>query len=192
MTPEQLRAAGYQGWTVTLLDGSRLYEAKPWRPGRYQVVGGETFRLPDRSTVEWLDVPQLRIRSLECYFDGKEVGLVRQEGADDMRFIQYKRGAITVEAGAGDTRDMAGHHPAPMRTGPQSYYIGCFSPSGQWARLFELRRGLPDPLERMPMVAHPCWPLPHGWGLAPVVIGLRPEDIPPPPVSASSFVVAAR
>jgi hypothetical protein len=58
--------------------------------------------------------------------------------------------------------------------------MGYYNETLKFAQMWEVKRGVVQPKE-YPMVGHPCWPRPHGYGLSPVVMGLKDSDIPSVP-----------
>ena len=193
--PPPLHQTDYEGWSVVLRDGSRVYEAVPWNPNLLQLAPGAKslpVRGYGRNTRDFLDVKWYEIQTLEVYFsrdtipDQPAVLLERAPGADKVRFFQFKMGAVKVSAGGGgDSGDRLPEGQA--RQGTFGYRVGYWNPHTNECQAIEVTR---KGSKRLPVVAHPCWPRPYGYGLAPYVVHLRDDEVPASPVGGT--VLASR
>ncbi len=185
-----LAKSKYEGWSVLLRDGSRLYEANVWNPSLAQLhrhARSKPIRRTSRDTMDFMDVPNDQIMQLEIYF-ARELGetqpcylVQREPGNDYIRFIQYKMGGVAVGSGHSEADPMKGQ----MRTGIYGYKAGTFNWKLMQCVMSEITaRGVTP----MPIVAHPCWPRPLGHGISPLAVGLTDSQVPPPP-NASPLVV---
>lgn len=179
-----IRDSGYQGWVV-YVDGSPIFEAVPHQPRLLQPARGSIVlppRRPDRNTMEWKNLPHDRVHRLELYFarhrltSQPAIRIDRQPGNPDMRFLQSKLGGVAIGAGAGNSRDRL--DVGQQRLGVVGYRVGFWNPAANECRLFELTR---DTTRDLGSVLHPCWPAPLGFGIAPWVVGLTEEQVPPAP-----------
>jgi hypothetical protein len=188
---ESLAASGYEGW-VAYVDGSPIFEARPANVSLAQLIPGavDQVRAAARDTVEWRDLPQERVQAVELYaFHGHWgeqpiLRIDREPGFPQMRFIQMKlRGLIVPTHGARGLE----------RTGIAGYRIGYYNPPRAEYDLLELTpqyRSQMDPAGGFrppgapPLKGHPCWPRPHGFGLAPHTVGLTEDQVPSPPGAA--------
>lgn len=204
MTPDQIRESTFEGW-VAWLDGTPAYvngqlvgydvctpifEAVPHNPALLPVVPG-THQVPvrqaNRNTLDWKLVPHERIVQLELYafrgaYPKQPVIQITKLPGHDMRWIQFKRGGIVVPAAM-----HAGETMGQRRLGTTAYVIGYWDRTVGEARLLEVSaRG--GKIEQLGLDGrnHPCWPRPLGFGISPVVLGLKTDDVPaPPPVFAT-------
>jgi hypothetical protein len=184
LTTEALRASSYEGW-VAWVNGQPIFEAVPLNPRLAQLAPGaatQMTRQPGRNVMDWDDVPNERIDLLEVYFDRgfrKEqpaLMIAKNPGAD-LCFFQMKTTGMVVNVG------VLAHaqHRGQERTGVHGYRIGYFDRKQNFSMMWEVQRGVWQPKE-YPIVGHPCWPRPHGYGLNPTIMGLTESDVPSVPV----------
>jgi hypothetical protein len=186
----ELASSDYEGWSVLMRDGSRLYESNPWNPKLAQ-LHRTAYHLPirreDRQTMAWDDVPQRDIMQLEVYFarhlGGEQPACLIQRGCETLRFIQFKMGAIVVGSGAREADPMRGQH----RQGIFGYKVGYWNWKLQEAQLYIITA---KGVETLPKVVHPCWPRPMGYGIGAQYVGLSEDQVPPVP-TANPLVVPA-
>jgi len=185
ITTEALRASSYEGWVAWLKDGSPIFEAVPFLPKLKQAIAGGlefAYRKESRNTMDWIKVPFKQIDRLELYFDRSAgrpqpaIMLAREPNAE-LRFFQMKMGSLVVSAGI---NVLGNDGNGQMRTGIVGYRIGYYNEQLQFSQMWEIRRGVKQ-IKEYPVVGHPCWPRPHGYGLNPVVVGLTDGDVPPLP-----------
>ncbi len=198
MIPEtyrlELAPSDYIGW-VAYVDGVPIYEHVPNLQASTK-GGGEMaqpvagallmpYRKIERNCMDWKQVPYDRVQRLEIYFGREWISPRNQppirldRGNPALRFIQFKRGAIIVQAGAGAGFDGGGQ----MRSGVLSYIGGYWDPLHGRSELWEVGR-TPTPNGQMlhqMTEGHPCWPRPDGFGLGPHTVRLTEADIPPIP-----------
>lgn len=197
---DQLRYSDYNGWVV-YIDGVPIYEHVPYfQASAYGGLGyaqplADSLLLPNRPTsrncLDWKLLPHAQITRVEIYF-GREwtpphnQPVIRLDRAGpDLRFIQYKRGSILVNAGMVKEPHSLGE--GQMRTGCTHYIVGYWDPVPNITELITVGRSVDPitgdvPLKREAVKGHPCWPRPNGFGLAPNIVRLQPEDIPAPPL----------
>ncbi len=182
LTTEALKASSYEGW-VAWVDNSPIFEEVRSLPKLAQVMAGgsqPSYRRGSHNTMDWTQLPFERVQMVQLYFDralGRKqpvIEMAREPNAD-VRFFQFKRGGVVVNAGMNAP---AGH--GQHRTGVQSYVMGYYDRARKFAQMWEVRRGVLQQKEH-PIVGHPCWPRPHGYGLNPRVMGLKESDVPPLP-----------
>lgn len=183
---------GHGGHMTAWQGGTPIFEAVRKDPSLDSVLPGardQARRQAGRRTLEWEDLPQDRVVRLELYFardvwDQPCARLDRAEGfAGDSRWrwIQYKHRSKVVPAHRESILD------GPTRTGIQKWTVGCVRPMADgWGAVrveFDPSTGEQRQEE---IRAHPCWPTTAGgWGLAPHVLGLDPDEVPDPPATLS-------
>ena len=194
----QLRDSRYIGWVV-YVDGVPIYENVPHFQSSekggvdmVQPIPGSLL-LPNRhiarNCLQWDMLPHAKIQRLELWFGWEHTPphkqpIVRLDRmGPDLRFIQYKRGAIVVDAGFAEESFGGGQ----SRTGVQSYLVGYWDPVPNITEIIEVKAQRDCvtgeiPITRQAVRGHPCWPRPYGFGLGPKVVQLTEEDIPPAPL----------
>lgn len=170
------------------MDGAPIFERVDHNAALVQVAPGGIdlpVRQEARNVKEWKDLPHDKVERVELYFlrehgyaDRACIRIDRQPGADAMRFIQFKRDGITVEAGV-TPRDMFSPAAGQRRTGTFAYVIGFWDPRNKECQLHEFN--VRDGYVNHGSVMHPCWPKPIGFGLNPSVLGIAPGDVPAVP-----------
>ena len=194
----QLRESRYIGWVV-YVDGVPIYENVP--SFQASTTGGAGFAQPisaglvlpnrqmSRNCLQWDMLPHDKIQRLELWFGWDHTApqnqpVVRLDRmGPDLRFIQMKRGAVVVNSGFAHNLPQDGQ----MRTGVQSYTVGYWDPIPNITELIEVKR-LRDQITgasaitRRAVRGHPCWPMPHGFGLAPETVQVVSDDVPPAPL----------
>lgn len=201
-TQGSLAASDYEGWVAWVgghpvvgpdgilraWDGcSALLEAVPHNAGLAQLVRGtERVHHAERGVIDWAELPHARVRCLELYaFRASRPGetqpliSVQAQPGRDLRWIQYKRTGIVVSAGGGVADGQ-------RRTGIESWTVGYWDRTVGQMQMWRIPRRGPWPSEKYPLLEldganHPCWPRPLGFGLAPHVLGLSADDVPPVP-----------
>jgi hypothetical protein len=140
--------------------------------------------------MDWWELPHEKLQRVEVYFDRTNrpkpqpvISITRDEGAD-VRFFQFKFSGVVAQA-CGDNKELPG--PGELyrlgvptgqaRLGVRGYFMGYWNRKGGFAEMIKVERDVPGWIRFEP-VAHPCWPKPHGYGLAPYVVGLTPEQVP--------------
>ena len=204
-TQDSLRESGYEGW-VAWIDGypvinpadgvlvaydgcTPLLESVPHNPHLIQVASGHVERevqRAERTVIDWKDLPHTRVRTLELYafrgaFPHHDQPLLSIQAQPDrvLRWIQYKRTGLVVSGGAGGT--------GQSRLGISSWIMGYWDTTVGQATMWEIPgNGAAWPSAKYPKLEysgrnHPCWPKPLGFAIAPHVLGLKAEDVPPPP-----------
>jgi hypothetical protein len=193
----QLRDARYIGW-VAYVDGVPIYENVPYfqasekgGPDMVQPMSGSLLlpnRQISRNCLQWEMLPHEKIQRLELWFGWdhtpphKQPVIRLDRMGPELRFIQYKRGAIVVDAGYAVESFGGGQ----SRTGVQSYVMGYWDPVPNITEIIEVKAQRPftgeSPITRQAVRGHPCWPRPHGFGLGPQVVQLTSEDVPTLPM----------
>ena len=182
---------GYTGWVV-YIDGSPVFQEIP---KNFQIAstvyGGLEIapRARDRRIVDWKDLDQTKIHRLEVYgfheFYTQQplLRVDREPGAKELRYACLTMQGLAFGPG------IVGQ----ARTGIAGWKVGWYNPTIKQYDLWEIKRdsrkrlnpaGSPKYLhpESLACKGHPCWPRPHGFGIAPYVFGLTERDVPQPPV----------
>lgn len=204
-----LAESDYEGW-VAWLDGRPVYadgaggpfigydacvplfeEVPSAAPYRSTVAGVQDrkARPGGRQTMVWDELPHARVMCLELYAfrdvynwggphgNGQPMIQLTRTPGHEVRWIQYKAGGLTLPA--------QGAEPGVRRTGIFSWTVGFWDVTAQEVATWELKKTGGEPVKTLlPTGCHPCWPKPLGFGLAPHVLGLTPEDVPPHPWAA--------
>jgi hypothetical protein len=199
-----LKQSDYIGWVV-YVDGTPIHEHVPYFQSA-DSAGGSMYAqglnsellLPNRelgrNCLDWKMLPHHKIQRLELYF-GREWSpphrqpVIRLDRAGpDLRFIQYKKGSILINAGVSKEPHSLGE--GQMRTGCTHYVIGYWDPIPNITEIITVGRAA-DPLKgtipitREAVRGHPCWPRPQGFGLGPQIVQLQPDDVPLQPLVAA-------
>jgi hypothetical protein len=160
-----------------------IFEAVPFSPKLIQAMPGGveySYRRESHNTMDWSKVPHDRLDRVELYFDRAfkrdqpAIVLERVPGAK-LRFFQLKMGSLVANAGL-NVAEQKGQ----VRTGIVGYRLGYYNETLGFAQMWEIRKHVWQ-IKEHPIVGHPCWPRPLGYGLAPFVLGLTDSDVPPAP-----------
>lgn len=180
----RIRASDFEGWVAHTNTGDVIYEAL-----EENLVGGiplgagikAVVQRPDRTSMDWTTLPHDIVDHIELYwrrdiFENQPVARVsRPPGDTKIRFIQYKMRGLQFNT-AKDAR----------RTGIMWYRLGFWDTVADVTKLVEVGlKGAGDGhltgnIQEL-QAAHPCWPKPLGFGINPVFVGLKPEDVPSVP-----------
>ena len=203
-TQDSIAASGYEGW-VAWTDGTPvinpgsvligydnstpLFEAVPHNPYRLGIAldtGKEReVRATGRQTMDWKDLPHARVNTLELYgfrsaFAQPVITIMRQLDRE-LRWIQYKRGAVVVQTLIRAVDEVV---TGQERTGITGWVVGYWDMTAGHAKLWEFNSdGSKGPILEFEGSNHPCWSKPLGFGLAPMVLGLKDSQVPECPVT---------
>lgn len=194
-----LARSDYVGW-VAYVDNVPIYEHVPFAQGlRKGGVGLAqptpkaqtlTARAENRTTMEWRDLPHDKIQRVELYYARERVPVDRQpvirfdrEPGADLRFIQFKTGALLTASGMATKKNQ--EDLKHLRMGQEripliSWTMGYWDKRKGECVLVEVTPNADGEgcMEIYGPVPHPCWPRPIGFGLAPHTVGLTESDIP--------------
>jgi hypothetical protein len=206
-TPASFRESSYIGWVAWVggrplvlpdgtfggwVDTTPLLEAVPHDARLAQVIAAADergSRGSARNVIDWKSVPHPDVHVLELYafrdvYDAQPlVKITAPPDGHDIRWIQFKRRSIVAEtAVARRTRERSGPSSGQSRTGISSWVMGYWDRTVGQAQYWDYpaRGGKIEAFEYSGR-NHPCWPRPLGFGLAPAVLGLRPEQVYPLP-----------
>ncbi len=203
LTTKALALSSYEGW-VAWVDGIPIFEKFDTAPRRIKLIPGATDgdqRAAARNCMEWPDLPHDKVQRVELYFDRAQrhleqprLSLMKEPGAD-LRFFQMKMSGVVVQTYgfknkvpeaklSSNELHREGYPMGQHRLGIIGYRIGYWNRRAEFAEMWEVVRG--QIRTRLPPVAHPCWPAPHGYGLAPRVVGLT--EAPPLPKEGVALV----
>ncbi len=187
---------GLVGWE----NCSPIFEAVEHNPGLAQIIGGLRDRLPmprTRRSMDWKELPHEEVKILQLYAFRQTYGneqplltLVRNVDRDT-RWIQTKsRGLVlpSTHIAKGDARESGGVT-GQARTGIISWRLGYWDRTIGQCEMVEYFADGREPQKwefqgkghPWGGVSNPCWPRPLGFALAPHVLGLSDEDVPPVP-----------
>jgi len=182
--------SGYIGW-VAWIDGAPVFERVPVNFSLVQTTStavDKPVRRQSRNTVDWKELEHPKISRLEIYGFHEHYTqqplfrMDRAPGAEEVRYACMTMQGIAFGPG------IVGQ----ARTGIAGWKVGWYNPKRKEFDLWQITRderirlnphGNPDRLsEDGPACkGHPCWPRPHGFGIAPWVFGLTDEQVPSPP-----------
>lgn len=197
----QLKYSDYIGWVV-YVDAVPIYEHVPYFQSAASTGGGvyaqglaDALLLPNRpearNCLDWALLPHAQITRVEVYFGRewcpphKQPTIRMDRMGPALKFIQFKRGSILVNAGV--TRERHSLGAGQIRTGCTHYIAGYWDPVPNITELITVGRNIHPitgdiPMTREAVKGHPCWPRPSGFGLAPNIVRLQPEQVPAPPM----------
>lgn len=163
-----IRDSDYIGW-VAYVDGQPIFEAVRRPVGAYQLAAtapdAPIHRAEDRRTMQWRDLPHERVERVELYWARGQLSqpafrIDRAPDCHTMRFLQMKRGGISVPTQAGER---------PTRHGLVAYVIGYWDPARPLAELWEIGD---REVRKLGAVKDPWAPKPEGFGLNRRAFGL--------------------
>jgi hypothetical protein len=180
----RIRASDYEGWVAHTNTGDVIYESLADDPKRIQLGAGivATVQLPDRTTLDWMDLPHDIVDHIELYWhrdifrNQPVVRISRPPNETKIRFIQYKMRGL----------QFSGVSPDARRTGIMWYRLGFWDSVANVTKLVEVGlKGAGDgkitgDIQEL-QAAHPCWPKPLGFGINPVFVGITEAQVPSVP-----------
>lgn len=200
LSPQAIAASSYEGW-VAWVDGIPIFEEVVESPRLAPLSNGHARerRPADRNVMDWSDLPHEKLRCVELYFDRAliraqpRIRIDREAGAD-LRFIQFKRGSLSLPSVSGvpgglsaDELARAGYPLGQTRSGVVGYCLGYWDRRRGFTELICVKRGEPHNF-RPPPRGHPCWPRPYGFGFAPAAVGLNPAAVPDLPANLKAML----
>lgn len=189
-TSRSIAESGYVGWVVWI-DGNPVFQEIPVNFKLVQSVRGALTiptRRESRNTVDWRDLDHTKIDRLEIYgfyehyTEQPLFRMDRAPGATELRYACMTMQGIAFGPG------IVGQ----ARTGIAGWKAGWYNPARREFDLWEITRdhraklnphGNPTylPQNAAACKGHPCWPRPHGFGIAPFVFGLEEHQVPSAP-----------
>ncbi len=180
----RIRDSDFEGWVAHTNTGDVIYESLVDDPKRIQLGAGlvATTQRPDRTTLDWMDLPHDIIDHIELYWhrdiflNQPVVRISRPPNETKIRFIQYKMRGLQFSGIAVSAR----------RTGILWYRLGFWDTVANVTKLIEVGlKGAGDGkvtgnIQEL-QAAHPCWPKPLGFGINPVFVGLQSNEVPDAP-----------
>jgi len=180
----RIRASDYEGWVAHTNTDDVIYESLVDDPKKIQLAAGvvEAVQRSDRTTLDWKDLPHDIVDHIELYWhrdifrNQPVVRVSRPPGETNLRFIQYKMRGL----------QFSGISPDARRTGIVWYRLGFWDTVANVTKLVEVGlKGAGDGkitgnIQEL-QAAHPCWPKPFGFGIAPQFVGITEKDVPVAP-----------
>ncbi len=205
-TQEMIAQSDYEGW-VAWVDGTPIinpatngligwhgstpiFEKVVHAPGRASIADGmveRATRTADRTTMDWKELPHEHVRELELYAfrdvrDVQPLVTLTANANRDVRWIQYKTGAVVVPAVTQIGRVLDRQTTAQRRVSIGAWRVGYWDRTVGQCEMIEFYADGRDPHRYNHSGSnHPCWPKPMGFALAPFVLGLADDDVPPLP-----------